>query len=156
MALPQSNESKRCRRNAKQCRPRSDCSDLGLHCLSKPICLKTLRIIMVIVWSWGNNTIFLTCAVKLTVNQQTYKSGCWPGKHTCHIFQTHTMRSGPIYHEILKSNQGDFSGGFFAVKYHNFQCEQVNCHYFKLLLKIYYQHVYCKYSICSNSNTVKT
>ena len=28
-------------------------------------------------------------------------------------FQTHTMRSGPIYHEILKSNQGDFSGGFF-------------------------------------------
>ena len=40
------------------------------------------------------------------------------------------MRSGPIYHEILKSNQGDFSGGFFAVKYQHFQCEQANCHYF--------------------------
>ena len=34
--------------------------------------------------------------------------------HTGHIFQTHTMRSVPIYHEILKSNQEDFSGGFFC------------------------------------------
>ena len=34
------------RPNSKQCRPGSDCSYLGLHCLSRPVCPK-LRIIMV-------------------------------------------------------------------------------------------------------------
>ena len=67
---------------------------------------------------------------------QSFPISLRSNNHTRHIFQTHTMRSRPIYQEILKSNQGDISGGLFAVKYQHFQCEQANCHYFNLLLKL--------------------
>ena len=81
-------------------------------------------------------------------------------EHTCHIFQTHTMRS-ERFNEILNSNQEDFSGEFFAVKYQHFQCEQANCHYFnvlKLIINMFTVNMQSAQTLAQLSNfaTVKT
>ena len=49
MALPQSNVSKRCGRNGKQCRPRSDCSLIWVYSVCPDLSVRKLRTITVIL-----------------------------------------------------------------------------------------------------------